>query len=123
LADELEALVAKHRSGQQADLEQNLEPVADAEHEPPAFSEALHRLHHGAEPGDGSRPEVIPIGKSPWEDESIKSLDVGVLMPDILDWLFKYVLNHAVAIMIIIAAGKHHHAKSHRRYPLAINYI
>ena len=40
--------------GQQPGFAENLEPVADAQHQPAIGGKLLHGLHHRAEPRDGA---------------------------------------------------------------------
>ena len=70
-ADELEAAVADQRAGQQTGFDQNLEAVADAEHQPAIGGEALHGLHHRRELGDGAAAQVIAVSEAAGKDHRI----------------------------------------------------
>ena len=67
----LESGVAKHRAGQKPRLEQNLEAIADAEHQPAASSETLDLPHNRREARNGSRPQVIAMGEATGQDDKI----------------------------------------------------
>ena len=70
-ADELEAAIAHQRARQQAGFHQNLEPVADAQHQPACGRELLHRAHHRRELGDGAAAQVIAIGEAAGQNHGI----------------------------------------------------
>jgi hypothetical protein len=38
--------------------------------------------HDRAEPGNGSRPEIVAIAESAWQDHRVGLLEVGVPVPD-----------------------------------------
>ena len=48
MADELQSRIAHEHAGQQAGLAEDLEAVADPEHQAAAGREIAHRVHHGA---------------------------------------------------------------------------
>ena len=81
-ADELEAAVADQRAGQQAALHQDLEAVADAEHQPAIGGELLDRLHDGRELGDGAAAQVIAVGEAAGQDHGIDIAERGRIVPD-----------------------------------------
>ena len=81
-ADELEAAIADERAGQQAAFDQDLEAVADAEHQPAIGGELLHRLHHGRELGDGAAAQIIAVGEAAGQNHRIDVAQAGRVVPD-----------------------------------------
>ena len=81
-ADEFEPAIADQRAGQQAGFDQDLESVADAEHQPAIGGEFLDRLHHGREFGDGAAAQVIAVGEAAGKDDGIDIAERGGIVPD-----------------------------------------
>src|SRR5579862_8442428 len=71
LAAELERAIADQRSGEKSRLAEDLEAVANAEHEPAICRKSLHLLHDGAEPGDGAGAQIISIAEAARNDDTI----------------------------------------------------
>ena len=65
-AEEMQVLVAGEGAGQQAHFGEHLEPVANAQHPPPAFSEGLHLLQHGCKACNGAAAQVIAVAEAPF---------------------------------------------------------
>ncbi len=112
-ADEFEAAIADQRAGQQAGLDQDLEAVADAEHEPAIGGELADSRHHGRELGDGPAAEVIAVGEAAGEDHGIDIAERGRIVPDKLRRLPEIVGDRVKSIVIAIASGKNNDAKFH----------
>jgi hypothetical protein len=81
-AVEAEVPVADQGSGQQARLAEDLEAVADAQHQSAVVGETAHGLHHRAEAGDGTAPEGVAVAEAAGNDDRIHLTEVGVLVPD-----------------------------------------
>ncbi len=81
-ADELEAAIAEQRAGQQAGFHQNLEAVADAQHQPAGGGELLDRLHHRRELGDGAAAQVIAVGEAAGQNDGIHVAERRGIVPD-----------------------------------------
>ena len=60
-ADEAERLVRTQDAGQQPCLREDLEPVADAEHEPAVGGERRDRAHDRREPRDRAAAQVVAV--------------------------------------------------------------
>ena len=63
-ANELQPRVAHEDAGQKPGLAEDLEAVADAEHETALGGKAPHRVHHRRARGDGAAAQIVAIGKS-----------------------------------------------------------
>ena len=63
-ADEFELRIAHQHARQQAGLAQNLEAVADAEHQPALGGEGAHRIHHRRTRGDGAAAQIVAVGET-----------------------------------------------------------
>ena len=112
-ADELEPPIAKHGAGKQACLLQDLKSVADPQHEATAASELLYRLHHGGEPGDSSRPEIVPVRKAPGKHYEVAVVQMGISVPYKTGIRAENMLQDMVGIMVAVRSGKHHDASLH----------
>ena len=112
-ADELQAAIADQRAGKQAGLHQDLEAVADAEHEPAIGGELADGLHDGRELGDGPAAEVIAVGEAAGENHGIDIAERGRVVPDELRRLPEIVGDRVKSIVIAIASGKNNDAKFH----------
>jgi hypothetical protein len=82
LAKELQVLVPEHGSWQKAELEEDLESIADSQDETPVMGEIFDLLHERGEAGDGARPEVIPVRKTPRQDDAIHVPELMVFVPE-----------------------------------------
>ena len=80
-ADEVEALVAHERAGEESALAEDLEAVADAEDRATGGGEIFHRLHDGRKPRDRAAAQVVAVGKPTGDDDGIEAGERGVLVP------------------------------------------
>ena len=99
--------------GSRPALHQNLEAVADAEHEPAIGGELAHRRHHGRELGDGAAAQVVAVGEAAGQDHGIDVAERGRIMPDEFRRLAEIVGDRVPSVVIAIAAGKDNDAKFH----------
>ena len=112
-ADELQAAIADQRAGQQAGFHQNLEAVADAEHQSAIGGELADGLHDGRELGDGAAAQIIAVGEAAGENDGIDIAERGRIVPDKLRLLPEIVGDRVERIVIAIAAGKNNDAEFH----------
>ena len=70
------AVLAVLGSGEQARFGENLEAVADAEHQSAAGGKPLNRLHYGGESGNCPGSEVIAIGESAGHEHRIDAAQI-----------------------------------------------
>ena len=63
-ADEFQPGIAHQDARQQTGLAQNLETVADAEHQPARGCEVAHGVHHGRARRDSAAAQIIAIGEA-----------------------------------------------------------
>ena len=82
LAAEEKSVVAHQRAGQKPRFAENLEAIADAEHQDAGISRKTDSPHDRREPGDRSAAEVIAIGEAARENHGIISGKGSFLMPD-----------------------------------------
>ncbi|KQP04129.1 hypothetical protein ASF28_19455 [Methylobacterium sp. Leaf99] len=84
VADEAAVDVAHEHAGQQAGFAQDLEAVADAEHEAAAGRVCPHRIHGRRAPGDGAAAEIVAIGEAARQDGEVGARrQLGVGVPDL----------------------------------------
>src|SRR5450830_580342 len=81
-ADERPVVVLDHRAGQQVRLAEDLEAVADAEHREPAARGVDKGVHHGGEPADRARAQVVAVGEPAREDDGVDPVQVVVGVPE-----------------------------------------
>jgi hypothetical protein len=118
LAEELEILIPQHGARQEAQFEQHLEAVADADHEPAPVGEILDFPHQRRKPCDGSGPQIIAISKSPRQDDTVHPLEVMVLVPEVRCRLPDDVLQGMERIKIAVGTRKNDDSEFHFRYSL-----
>ena len=112
-ADEFQAAIAEQRAGEQAGFDQDLEAVADAEHEAAIGGELLDGLHDGREFGDGAAAQVVAVGEAAGQDDGVDIAESGGVVPDELRLLPEVVGDGVEGVVIAIAAGKDDDAKFH----------
>ena len=81
MAYEAQIGVAHQHAGQQAGFAQDLEAVADAEHEPAARGVGPHRVHDTGPPGDGAAAQVVAVGEAAGQHDEVgaaRQLALGV---------------------------------------------
>src|SRR5208337_1041457 len=97
----------------QASLAQNLEAVADAEHQTAAVGKLLHRLHDRRELGNCAGTQVVAIGKAAGHNDGVTILQIVRVMPEEGDRLLGHLLDGPVGIVIAVGSGKDDNAKFH----------
>ena len=100
LASKLTGGVAQQGPRQQPRLLQNLEPIADAQHQPAAIREIGDRLHHRCEAGDGTAAQVVTIGKAAGKDHQIEAVEMLLAMIDVTHRLLEHVQQGVGAIPV-----------------------
>ena len=79
--DEPQRRVRQQRPGQQPGLAQNLEAVADPEHDPAGPRELCDLLHHRREPRDRASAQVVAVREASRHDHRVDALQVAVCVP------------------------------------------
>ena len=79
--DELQGRVRQQRPGQQVRLAQDLEAVADPEHEPAGVRELGDLLHHRREARDRARAQVVAVGEAAGHDHRVDALQIPIGVP------------------------------------------
>ena len=74
----------------------------------------LHRLHDGAEAGDGAGAQVIAIAEAAGQHDDVGALQRGVAMPDEVG-LGATLFRAAAGVLIAVAAGKPDHSDAHHQ--------
>src|SRR5205823_10578096 len=88
-ADVFQPGIAHERAGKQAGFAENLEAIADAEHQASGGSELLHRVHYRRELGDSAGSQVIAISEAAGNNDGIAVLQVVALVPQERDRLLR----------------------------------
>src|SRR5450759_3260933 len=113
LAAVLQRGVADERAGQQTGLTQDLEPVADAPHQSATIGEVADLFHHGRKPGDRSRAKVVAVGEAARNDDAVATLEVRVLVPQVLKLGSEHLVDHPPAVAIRPRTGEDHDPEFH----------
>ena len=86
-AKKAQALVAHHRAGKQTRFEQNLESVADAQHQAAATREPPDRAHHRRKSRDRAGAQIVAESKSAGKNDRVAAGNLFGLVPDEFDGL------------------------------------
>ncbi len=106
-ADEFQPRIAHEHAGQKLGLAEDLEAVADAEHEPAVAREGAHRVHDRRARRDRAAAQIIAIGEAAGHHDEIGSLrQRGLGMPDHRRLVARGELQRARHVALAIDAGK-----------------
>ena len=83
-ATKLERAIPYQRAWQKPGFTEDLETVADSQHQTAVVGEAADRLHHRTEPGDGSAAEVVAIAETARHQHGVGVAQGFLLVPDII---------------------------------------
>src|SRR4029077_16774753 len=109
----LERYIANQCPGQEPGLAKNLEAVADAPHEPAAIRELTDLLHDRGKPCDRSGAEVVTVCKTARQDDTVAALEVGVLVPQVLELRADDLVDDPTAVAVRPCSRKNDNAKFH----------
>ena len=115
----LQPAVPQHRARKQSGFEQNLKPVADADHEPAALGERLDLAHDRREARHRAGAKVVAVSEPAGQHDDVGALQAGVLVPDELGRLAEHGRRRMIRIVVAVAAGKHDDAEFHVRSSLS----
>jgi len=102
VADVVQVAVAYQRAGQKPRLAENLEAVADAEHQAAARGHLLDRRHDGREARQGTRAQVVAVGEAAGDDDRVVGTEVRVAVPDEVDGLADVLGDDVVSVVIAV---------------------
>src|SRR5689334_6584076 len=80
-ADVFKSGVAKQGAGEQASFTENLESIADAQHQPAGLRKLLHGIHNWSKSRDGAGAKVVAIGEATGDDHCVTILKIVRLVP------------------------------------------
>src|SRR4030042_1477156 len=69
------------------------------------------------EPGDGARPQIVPVGEPSREDDTIDALEVMVLVPEENGLLMDNILEDEKRVIIAVRTGEDNNTKLQRIKP------
>ena len=116
LADKLLIGIAQQRTWQQMRFTKYLEAIAYPQHLSSLPGKFDHTLHNRAESGDGPATEIITIGESAGQHDTVfrsEPAEVSVLMPKHNDFLAKVILQGILHITITIRTRENNYSKLH----------
>jgi hypothetical protein len=73
----VETRVPKHCSGEKSGFEQNLEAVADPDHQTIGARKALHLAHDWRKSSNGTRSKMIAVGEPTGQHDSVKGREIS----------------------------------------------
>ncbi len=122
MADEFQPRVAHEHAGQKARLAENLETVADPEHQPATGSKIAHRVHDRRTRGDGAAAQIVAIGKSAGHHHEIGAFGQRRLgMPDHRGFMTRDEPQRARHVALAIDAGKDENSGFHVKFGASLS--
>ena len=79
--EEPQTAIAQQRPGHEAGFGEDLEPVADPQHEPALGRERADRAHDRAEPRDDPGTQVVAVGEAAGQHDGGDAVERGLLVP------------------------------------------
>jgi len=113
LAAERDAFIADQRSGQESGFTQDLEPVADAQHQSAAVGKLLHSGHDVAVAGDGAGAQIISIAETSRDNDRIGVAQAGIFMPEQAGIVAQNVFENVNTVLVTITSRKLKDGKIH----------
>ncbi len=74
-------VIDQERAGKQTRFAEDLEAVADTEHEPALIGELDDLLHDRRETGDRAGTQVVTVGETAGHDDRVNALEITVFVP------------------------------------------
>ena len=111
--DEFQVAVAHQRAGKQPGFNQDLEAVADSQHQAAIRRELAHGRHHRRELGDSAAPQIVAISKAARKDRRIDVAETCRIVPDEFSPMAQVPVHRKPGVVIAITAGKDNNAKFH----------
>jgi hypothetical protein len=105
--------VAHQCARQQTRLGEDLEAIADSQHQPAARGKPLHRLHDRRKMRNGAGAQVIAVGKPARNQHRVHALEILAVVPKKGDWLVRDLGDHVVGVMVAVRSGENQHSKFH----------
>src|SRR5262249_55903356 len=96
---------------------EDLEAVADAEHEPARLRMARYGLHDRGEAGDRATAQVVAIRESARQHDAVDVAQVLLLVPDRDGVVAEDAIRHAEHGMVVVRPGERHHTPAHGYAP------
>ncbi len=122
-ADEFQPRVAHEDAGQKAGLAEDLETVADPEHEAAVLCKGTDRIHHRRPRRNGAAAQVIAVGKSARHHHEIGAFrQRGLGVPDHGGFLARSELERTRHVALAIDSGKNENGGFHIGSCLAQNF-
>src|SRR5712692_1605963 len=112
-ADEAQAGIPQHGSGQQARFQQDLKSIADAQYQPAPPREFFNRSHQRRKPRDGAGAQVVAVSEPARQHDGVIASQVVGLVPDEINRLGKDGADGVVGVVVAIRARKDPHSEFH----------
>lgn len=77
------------------------------------MSKALHRCHYWRKAGDSTGAQVVTVGKTTGEDNTIIAREVSFLVPKVIYLLPQDFAQHIMTIPITPGTGENNYTRFH----------
>jgi phosphoribosylformylglycinamidine synthase I len=113
LAHELERAIRQQRARQKTGLAQDLEAVADADHDTAAPRVLGDRVHDRRHPRDRAAAKIVAIREPAGQHDRVAGPHVAVLVPERHRLVAQDALRHAQVVPIVVRPRKDDHTPAH----------
>src|SRR3989441_267839 len=115
VAHEAERAVGDQRPGEQPRLAQDLEAVADAQHEATLAGVPRHGVHDGREHGQRAAAEGVAVREAARQDHAVRAAERAVLGLEGHRLVAQHALGGAQRVPVVVGAGEDDHPPAHQR--------
>jgi hypothetical protein len=113
LANKLKPGISHQRTRQQTRFTENLEAIADSQHQAALPSELENAAHDRRKTRHGAAAEIVAVRKSTGEHQAIEVAREIILMPEKLDLLTHVPFQSIKDVLVIAGARKNNYAPTH----------
>src|SRR5436190_2932833 len=94
---------------------QDLEAVADAQHEATLAGVPRHGVHDGRELGQRAAAEVVAVREAARQDDAVRAAERAVLVPERHRLVAQHAFGGAQRVAVVVGAGEDDHPPAHQR--------
>src|SRR5438045_1494457 len=102
----LSAVVAHENAREQPRLTEDLKAVTNPDDELSTLRLAVDCPHNRRKAGDRAATKIVAIGEAAGEHDRVVAREVGFSVPNDVRFLWKYVMQHIMAVVVAPGAGK-----------------
>ncbi len=113
LAEKGQAAIAHERAGKQTGFAENLEPVAESDHEAAGVRELGDRRHDRRKTRHRSAAQIVAVRETAGQQYTVEAVERGALVPETRDALAEHVLEHVRSLRVVVRPRKRDHTPAH----------